>query len=221
MNTQPIVWLFHEINDNIIKIIQNISRNDPEAIFTFDDGLYSNYKYLYDLKQLPNKKIFFISLGILRNNNDLPNKEFITCYDAHNQKDTKYYMSLEEINEIEDLDPKYNCFIGLHGLKHLKSTLKNGIISRINYPPVVGKDEIKGLKECKEEFLQDINNMLMLSSVLLNHQPKYFAWPYNIESPFMKTILVHKSKLLGYNFEFFGKERLEFDTGIILQSQKD
>jgi len=215
-NIKNKVYLFHEINDSIMQIIKNISKNDPEAVLTFDDGLYSNYLYLNELKKLPNKKIFFISLGILRNNDKRPNKDFITCFDAHNQNDLNYYMCSNEINEIEDLDSKYNCFIGLHGVNHIKCSFKGPLINEINYPKISSGSSFKGLKLCSEIFKEEIEKMLIVSDILLNKKPGYFSWPYNIENNFMKNILIHKSNLLNFNLKFFGRERLEFNTSITI-----
>lgn len=209
---KPNVWLFHEINDDIMESIKNISRNDPTSILTFDDGLYSAYSYLNKLKELPNKKIFFISLGIIRPNCKEPIKDFIICSDAHNQKNLDYYMSPKEINEIENLDPKYNCFIGLHGVDHIKCTFKNSLITHIKYPKIASGSEFFGLKECIEVYKEEIDKMLILSDILLNKTPKYFSWPYNIENEYMRNIFIQKLRTYKYNFEFFGKERLQIEN---------
>jgi len=204
------VYLFHEINNEIIKDIIELSKNEPEAILTFDDGLYSNYLYLNELKKLPNKKIFFISLGILRNTDIKPNSTFIKCSEAHRQQDTSFYMSINEVNEIENLSPKYNCFIGLHGVNHLKCFLKGPLINKIQYPIIAGNKKYFGIKECSEIFKEEIDKMFVMADILLNKKTRYFAWPYNIKSSFMHTIIVNKARALNKELKLFGIERLEY-----------
>jgi len=217
-NKKPIVWLFHEINDEIMQNIKNVSKKNPNDILSFDDGLYSNFMYLEELKKLPNKKIFFISLGIIRPNNKKPCDEFITCSEAHNQTDTKYYMSTDEINTIEHLDKKYNCFIGLHGVQHLKCSFKGDLINRITRPKIslsalgTSGTLINGIKDCTFAFREEIEQMFLLSDILLEEKVKYFAWPYNIENSFMKNILINKARTLNIELELFGKNRIEWES---------
>jgi len=209
-NIKNKVYLFHEINTEILKSIQSISKNEPEAILTFDDGLYSNYLYLDELKKLPNKKIFFISLGILRDSDTEPNLTFIKCSEAHRQKDTSFYMSINEVNEIENLSPEYNCSVGLHGVDHIKCFLKGPLINKIHYPLIAGNKKYSGIKECSKIFKEEIDKMFIASDILLDKKTKYFAWPYNIESSFMHTIIVNKVRTLNIELKLFGRERLEY-----------
>ena len=209
-NIKNKVYLFHEINNEIIKDIIELSKNEPEAILTFDDGLYSNYLYLNELKKLPNKKIFFISLGILRNTDIEPNSTFIKCSEAHRQQDTSFYMSISEVNEIENLPKEYNCFIGLHGVDHLKCFLKGPLINKIQYPIIAGNKKYSGIKECARIFKEEIDKMFILSDILLDKKTRYFAWPYNQENSFMYNIVVNKARTLNLELELFGIERIEY-----------
>ena len=54
-----------------------------EYILTFDDGLYTQYVFLEELKNIKTKKYFFISSDIVCPENIEQNDEYITCNEAH------------------------------------------------------------------------------------------------------------------------------------------
>lgn len=69
---------------------------DNVEILTFDDGLYSQFKYFDFFKQLNKPMYFFISTNIVHSNNDSQVSD-IECYDAHDNffknGDTRAYMT--------------------------------------------------------------------------------------------------------------------------------
>jgi len=220
MKNNQKVYLFHEINDIIIKKIEDISKENPEAIFTFDDGLYSNYLYFPRLKKLPNKKIFFIPSFFIRMSNISPSKDFITCDDAHKKgnPNLENYMSLYEILEIEE---DKNCFIGAHGAFHTKYCLKEGIPTQPKFPEIIKEKAEKAIIKkfgkiplyttnisfYNKLFKDEIEKSIGMYEIIFDtfRDCSYFAWPYNIESKFMKKTMLKYNK----NIIFFGNERIE------------
>ena len=57
--TKGRIIMIHEVDKRILDILRKKSNSND--IFTFDDGLYSNYKYIEELTKFPNKKIFFFT----------------------------------------------------------------------------------------------------------------------------------------------------------------
>lgn len=87
----------HQVQEGYLN--KNIYKNFD--ILTFDDGLYSQFYYLDFFKSLNKPLIFFISSGIINNNNKF---EFKDCLNAHNdfflKNDTSAYMSIQQIQII-------------------------------------------------------------------------------------------------------------------------
>jgi len=204
-------YLFHEINDEIINKIKMVSRKDPEAILTFDDGLYSNFKYLKELKELPNKKIFFFSADIVRTSNIKPNEEFITCSSAHKKTGIQAYDSYMSIKELKIIKETDNCFLGYHGVHHSKLTfLNNTVIKTISFPNILS-DRLKtitGLKNCNSFYIHEIEMMFLKIKQLFEDDFKYMAYPYNIENKYIKKIIEGIALKHDIKLTFYGKERI-------------
>lgn len=159
-----LVYCIHEINDNIMKKLRKIARKHPEAILTFDDALYSQYKYIDELEELPNKKIFYITAGIVNTTKKFDD-EFITCAEAHamlkwdRKKGLQYYMSWEQINDIAT---RKNCQLGMHGFSHLDTNA------------IKPSDKLDIIKE-------DISKMI---KTFKDHLPINIDWEYNYNPPY-------------------------------------
>lgn len=169
--------MIHEFSEDMLNLPLE------KFILTFDDGLYTQYKYLSELKKIPTKKIFFISTGIVRPDDVEPSDTFIKCELAHYKAfkgNFENYMSWEEIMEIH-LTP--NCEIGGHGHAHLR--LEDIKSTRDRYNAID--------KDCKEMFKQFKANGINISK---------FCYPYNYEDHLLKGVLQRK----GIK-EFFGDER--------------
>lgn len=169
------IYMIHEVNNNILKIINSLENN---CILTFDDGLYSSFKYFEHYKRFA-RVIFFVSSSIICESSDKQSSEFITCSEAHKKAFNNIfenYMTLEQIKYLQTL----NFEIGSHSHKHLR-------FKSIN------------------EHIQDINQSLdFFSKHGINI--KSYCFPYNqdFKKPYLNGIL--KSKFP--NLEFFGANRI-------------
>lgn len=152
-------------------------------ILTFDDGLYTQYKFLEELKKIKTKKYFFISSGIVCPENLKQSGELICCERAHTKAfkgDYTNYIKWSQIKEIDKLD---DCFIGCHSHFH----------------------DIK-TADCVECIIPDNRYMLEDFSKNLGYIPKYFCFPYNKRTLLYETILYNK----GFKY-FYGNERLDIN----------
>lgn len=135
-------------------------------ILTFDDGLYTQYKFISQLLEVNSPKFFFISTNIV-NESDIQTSDFITCSAAHDlhfeHDDRRYYMTWEQIKEINSLP---DCEIGGHGHNHLRDM------------------DLKCM-------IEDTNNM-MYTFKENNITPRSFCFPYNTEKPMYRSILQSK-----------------------------
>lgn len=182
------VWCIHEINQNIMNTLKKISSSAPQDIFTFDDGLYSNWLYIDDLIKLPNQKIFYISTDIVNPQHDC-HASFITCSDAHKEyfqypiKGRKNYMTWDMIRDILKED---NCFIGMHGNKHLNPRDYKGFIDKV------------------PAYKDDIKNMLNIFAIELPDYNFYdfFQPPYNHMDPIYNSILSIELNVRGFSSNY-------------------
>jgi len=174
--------MIHEFSKKYLKLPLE------KYILTFDDGLYSQYCCLKDLKKIKTEKIFFISTGILATGKQSNN--FVPCYKAHEkffkEGNTEDYMNLEQIKEL-----MHSGFeIGGHGNLHLD--FRNKKI-----------DVISKLIQLKK----DTEHMTAFFQKELKIKPTKFCFPYNMEHFGYKRMLIN----FGYT-DFFGKERIDINS---------
>lgn len=173
------VLMIHEWKDEFKKLPLE------DYILTFDDGLYTQYEALEYLKTLDTQKIFFISTGIVCEENQ--SKDFITCSDAHKKAfkgNNENYMSWEQIKEIQDTE---NCEIGGHSHyhKHLQ--------------------EFKSLKAQYLFITADTNEMIKTFAEQDIYIDK-FCFPYNYEDGLVR------STYESFQFELYGNERIPIES---------
>ncbi len=189
----------HETNSEVIELLADISVTSPSTIFTFDDGLYSNWKHIQDLINLPNKKIFYISTGITNpDNKPDQNPEVVHCADAHKLyfNDSNLgkvnYMNWNQIRALAKLD---NCFIGMHGHMHINPNNYKSFNDKI---PAYKKD-IREMLDIFERELPGIEYW------------KYFQYPYNAFDPMYSSIL--EIELINRNLckseTFFSRDKIQ------------
>jgi hypothetical protein len=168
------VLMIHEFKDEFLNLpLENY-------ILTFDDGLYTQYKFFNEIKKIKTEKYFFISSGIICPENIKQDSEYITCVQAHKKAfngDFSNYMKWSQINEI---DKTKNCFIGCHSHFHMRKTA--------------------GCVEC---IILDNQKMFSEFKNNLEKMPDSFCFPYNYDTPLYKEILFKK----GFN-KFFSGERI-------------
>jgi hypothetical protein len=156
----------HEINFNILQKIKNDKINGISyQVITFDDGLYSQYYYYNQLREIfpYTTFIYFISTDII--NQDADNTIIdIDCRMAHiryfDKGDCSAYMTITQIKNLAD---SRNCIIGGHGHKH--------------YFPSIGKH---GLKKDYQNWKDDFHSMERWFKDN-NLELDYYCCPYNIK----------------------------------------
>lgn len=168
------VLMIHEFKEDFL----NLPLED--YVLTFDDGLFTQYNFLKEIKKIKTKKYFFISSGIVCPEDVNQNNEYISCIKAHKkafQGDFSNYMKWSQINEINN---SKDCIIGCHSHFHMRKTA--------------------GCVEC---IILDNQKMFDEFNKHLKYMPESFCFPYNYDTPLYKEIL-HKK---GFN-TFFGKGRI-------------
>ena len=153
-------------------------------IITFDDGLYTQYKYYKEFLKLKKPLYFFISTSIICNGNQ--SKELIKCNEAHDlyfkSGDTSHYMTWEQVHELND----NGCIIGGHSDTH----------------PYL--NNMSFIKQLKESYSQ--SRMMMKVFNEHNISVTSFAYPYNFKCAGYDVL-----KRNGIT-QFFGDERIEIET---------
>jgi hypothetical protein len=176
------ILMIHEIRDWMFDLPLH------NYVLTFDDGLYSQYYFLDKFKTIDTEKIFFISTGILCDENEIQSTTFPKCSEAHSEffstGNRKNYMKWSQAKEIYNT-PK--CFIGGHSHNHNRyqnNDIKN-LFAELN------ADTEKMFEEFRK---QDI--------VIFK-----FCYPYN------EQYVLYESILKKYSIsEFYGKERIAIES---------
>lgn len=180
----------HELD---LDTVNKINTNYTNSILTFDDGLYSQFKFKDNL--INKNRIYFICPDLI-NVNDEQNEDFVTCYEAmtthFKNKSNKYYMN---INQIKILISK-GYTIGAHSFyhKHIKYETNSDIIKHY-------VANIKGSLLCikNEEYIKnDTEKMINWFKTYLNIQPTKYCYPFNQKTEKLENIL----KQYGFN-EFY------------------
>ena len=163
------VLMIHEMNETMFDI------DLEKYVLTFDDGLYTQYKFMSHLLEVDTPKFFFISTNIV-NETNVQKSDFITCSAAHDlhfeHDDRSHYMTWVQIKEIDRLP---NCEIGGHSHDHLRCM------------------DLKCM-------VDDTNNM-MNTFKKNNITPRSFCFPYNDEKPMYRSILQSKGITNFYGSE--------------------
>ena len=171
----------HEVNEGLF----NLPLKD--YVLTFDDGLYTQYKYIDKLAKIDTRKIFFISTNIVCNGEQ--SKEYISCEDARlhffKTKDARHYMTWDQIREISKIP---NCEIGAHS--HIHRNIRN-MDAREKLSFLIRDTELM-----EKAFLKEIGN-----------KPTSFCFPYNYTETIYNCILQKN----GY-LNFYGEERLSANS---------
>ena len=210
---EPRIIMIHEVNELVLETLR--TKTTPQDILTFDDGLYSNYMYLDKLQALPNTKIFFFSTAIVRPEIMRPNTKIINCAIAHTKLKVRdnaglsNYMSFQELTEISELP---NCFLGVHGHKHIRIIGKTMPRSLITLNETLTEKP----KELLDILRKDIYEMITRYHLIFGQFPNKFCFPYNDENLLLRGILNQEYKKLldlsGTNqreeIKLYGKGRI-------------
>jgi hypothetical protein len=172
------VLMIHEVKKTFFD-----NENLKNYILTFDDGLYSQFYFYDEIKNIETEKIFFISTNIICEGKQSLN--FPTCREAHEKSfsgNKEDYMTLEQILFLRD---EKQVTIGGHG--HFHKNLNN----------------FKNLNEKINYIKKDTELMLEWFEKKLKFVPDKFCFPYNEDLNGLYKIVLKK---YGFN-DFYGKER--------------
>ncbi len=160
------VLMIHEVREWMFELPLQ------DYILTFDDGLYSQYYYNSQFKQLTTQRIYYISSGIVSSGQQ--STEFPTCVQAHEKarnNNFEDYMTVEQIKELMG-DP--NVIIGAHSHSH----------TRLN--------NFKTLAEKVAYINSDTEQMIAWFKDNLGFSPTHFCFPYNEDMDGLYQGLVKK-----------------------------
>lgn len=176
------VLMIHEVQDWMLELPLE------KYVLTFDDGLYSQYKYIDQINQFDTEKIFFISSNIVCNGTQ--KTETISCEVAHQHffedGDNSSYMTIEQIKHLLTIK---NVQIGAHSHGH-------------------GDYTNMSLVERTKLLIQDTETMMEWFDNKLNYKPTSFCFPYNKDYGG-----IYAAVLKRYGFKnFYGQERIPIET---------
>lgn len=155
---------------------------------TFDDGLYSQYYYWPQLREIPTEKIFFISSGIVCGN-ERQSLGFPNSRVAHQKAFDgifEDYMTVEQIRELM-ADPLTS--VGGHGHNHTHLSKIKQKTGKIQY------------------LLKDTDQMIQWFEQNLGSAPTKFCFPYNDDLDGMYQAVLRQRGIK----EFYGRERIPIE----------
>jgi len=150
---------------------------------TFDDGLYTQYLFINELRKIKTDKFFFISSNIVCSEDTNQDETFINSIDAHKKAFNGIYTNYMKWSQIKEIDSYDRCNIGCHSHFHSFKTA-----------------------DCVECIILDNRYMLNDFNKHLGKIPDIFCFPFNKETGLYKEILAKK----GFN-KFYGKERIDIN----------
>ena len=172
------ILMIHEVEDWMLDL--DLSEYD---IFTFDDGLLSQYKHYTHFLSYGKPMYFFISTDMVCPKSQKQETKTVSCFEAlrrYENGDRSCYMTWEQIKEIQKTP---NCYIGGHGHKHLR--LKKDSIKKTYW---------KVKKDCMEMYDAFKKHDITINS---------FCFPHN------EDVFGYRPTLKEYGIEyFFGRERI-------------
>lgn len=171
------VLMIHEFKEEFLDLpLENYT-------LTFDDGLYTQYKFFNEIKKIDTEKYFFISSNIVCSEDASQEDSFILCHEAHKKAFNGDYSNYMKWSQIREIQRDEKSHVGCHSHYHKINTA-----------------------DCIECIIEDNYRMVFEFIKNLNYLPHYFCFPYNHETAKYKEIL----RLKGFK-EFFGKERIDIN----------
>lgn len=167
------VLMVHEVDERLFDLPLE------QYILTFDDGLFTQYKYIDQLLEIPTTKVFYITTGTICTHTNYQSQRFITCTEAHekyfNTGVTEDYMTW---NQIRNLSSLQGCYIGAHSHSHKNYRHDNLPVSHI----------IDDVKIMKRSFMDN-----------LGYIPEEFCFPYNYMPAVYSRYIQHKGFKTTYS----------------------
>lgn len=124
------VIMIHELSLELMQFFKFNQSYFHDCIFTFDDGLYSQFYSFEKFNNLfpDNPKFYFISTNILCKERNFKQKRHVDCFEAHRavfeDDNLNAYM---KVSQVKELSKKENVYIGGHGHNHLRAN--NNVVS--------------------------------------------------------------------------------------------
>ena len=170
----------HELNNTVIDIVNN--NYDENILLTFDDGLYSQFKYKDRIKN--KNRIYFICPSLV--NTKEINDEDVTTYVAMSRhfyyNSNEYYMKLEHVQTL--INEGYT--IGAHSFYHENIRYCSKI--KVNNKLINNSRSYLSIKN--ENYIrEDTELMLNWFDKYLNIRPLYYCFPFNNSTNKLKDIL--------------------------------
>ena len=170
----------HELNNTVIDLINN--SYDENISLTFDDGLYSQFKYKDRVKN--KNRIYFICPNLI--NTKEINDEDVTCYVAMSKhfydNSNEYYMKLDYVKTL--INEGYT--IGAHSFYH--ENIKYCSKIKVNNKLINNSRSYLSIKN--ENYIrEDTELMLNWFDKYLNIRPLYYCFPFNNSTNKLKDIL--------------------------------
>jgi Polysaccharide deacetylase len=126
---------------------------------TFDDGLYSQWKYIDRLCEIDTDKIFFVSTKYLCagvQSYECPNSKV-----AHAKARMGNYEDFMTPAQVQDIARRDKCYVGGHGHEHVRLQEYNRLSDRALH------------------MKMDTEHMMQHFHALLGYYPTKFCFPYN------------------------------------------
>ncbi len=181
MDPKPILMI-HEVSEEMFDLPLR------DYVLTFDDGLYTQYKYRDKIAKIHTEKLFFITSKTVCYG--AQSEEYITCRDAHKKAfetgNTENYMTLDQIRELASYP---DVTIGGHGYAH------------VDIEPLSFVDKIEYIKEDTKLMFEWFDQNLWM-------RPNHFCFPHN-----NNISGIYNALLITYGVtHFYGKERIPVES---------
>ena len=174
--------MIHAVNEDMFSLPLH------EYVLTFDDGLYSQWKYFDRLAEIDTDKLFFISTAFVCRENETV--EGVSSSVAHDKARRGIFEDFMTVDQIRQIHKTPRCFIGGHGHSHIRLAELPRLVDRIK----VADD--------------DLTQMLVEMKKLVGVTPTSFCFPYNYDIGGMYQALLKRRGIT----KWYGSERIPIET---------
>jgi hypothetical protein len=176
------VLMIHEMTEEMLDLPLH------DYVLTFDDGLYTQYKFLDRLRAIDTEKIFFVSSGIVCRENQ--SHDFITCRDAHKKAFNSNFENYMTIDQLKEIVSSEGCWLGGHSHSHTRLSTFNSLSEQVAY------------------IKRDTEEMLAWFEKNLNLKIEKFCFPYNEDLDKLYAAVLKRYDIR----ETYGRERIPIET---------
>lgn len=159
-----------------------------EYTLTFDDGLYSQWKYIDRLIDIDTDKIFFISTKFICT--DDQTDCCVPSSVAHQKARQGIFEDFLTAEQIAIINQSPRCYIGGHGHAHVRLNDLTRFVDKIRVAE------------------QDLTTMCDAMQKLVGYIPTSFCFPYNYDINGMYQALLRRKGIT----KWYGHERTPIET---------